>query len=102
MKLRFTPILLVIVIVFAAILSRFIGSSDYIFAETRSISGYKSFYCPYNNYLYKGPGAPKPPYPYRTYPTIRIPYPYPLPKQYPCPCNTPAINMLLNDVDDDD
>ena len=94
MKTRFTPILLILVIIAAAILSRFIGDSDYLLAASNSISTYRYYYCPYN----KKPFTTYP-YLYPGYPTKRYPYPYayPLPKQYPCPCTIPAINPLLLD-----
>lgn len=95
MKTRFTPILLVLVIIVAAILSRFIGDSDYIMAQTSNLTAYKFFYCPYNKAPYRG----NPLYP--GYPTIRYPYPFPYPPgQYPypaCPCTTPAVDSLLLD-----
>jgi hypothetical protein len=99
MKSRLLSIVLLFVIIGVVILSRLIANSDFVYAQIAQTSAYKFFYCPYNNYLYKGPNAPTPPYPYRNYPSIRIPYPsrYPLPQQYPCPCNTPAINLLLED-----
>ena len=100
MKVRFTPILLILFIIVTAILSRFIGDSDYLLAQTRGGYGYKFFYCPYNKSPYTNPSSP-----YRnayTNPSTRFPYPYayPLPKQYPCPCTDPAINPLLLNADD--
>ena len=101
MKTRFTPILVILVIIAAAILSRFVGDSDYLFAQSSGGYGYgsayKFFYCPYNKAPYTNPNSP-----YRTAytaPNRRFPYPYayPLPKQYPCPCTTPAIDSLLLD-----
>jgi hypothetical protein len=94
-KTRFSPILVILVIIAAAILSRFIGDSDYLFAQSNG--GYSFFYCPYNKAPYTNPNSP-----YRTAytaPNRRFPYPsaYPLPKQYPCPCTTPAIDSLLLD-----
>lgn len=94
MKTRFTPFLVILFIIAAAIASRFVGASDYLYAQSGSIYGYayKFFFCPYNKKPYTT-------YPklYPGYPSIRIPYPYayPLPKQYPCPCTTPAIDSLL-------
>jgi hypothetical protein len=95
-KTRFTPILLILVIIAAAILSRFIGNSDYLFAQSSGVYGYayKFFFCPYNKKPYTT-------YPnlYPGYPNMRFPYPYayPLPKLYPCPCAVPAIDPLLLD-----
>lgn len=96
MKARFTPILLILVIVAAAILSRFIGGSDYILAATSSVQGYayRFVFCPYNKKPYTI-------YPklYPGYPGKRFPYPYayPFPKQYPCPCVVPALEPLSQD-----
>jgi hypothetical protein len=91
-KTRLIPILLILVIVAAAILSRFIGGSDYLLAQSNGGYLYKFFYCPYNKKPYTV-------YPnlYPGYPTMRVqtPYAYPLPKQYPCPCTVPAIDPLL-------
>jgi hypothetical protein len=112
-KTRFTPILLILIIVIAAILSRFIGSSDYLFAQSSSVYGYayKFFYCPYNKLPFTSPNYPYRDL-YRGYPTMRFPspykvyyYTYPPPYQYPpvpfpgppCPCTSPAINPLLLD-----
>ena len=96
MKTRFTLILLILVIIAAAILSRFVGGSDYLFAQSNGVYGYayKFFYCPYNKKPYTT-------YPnlYPGYPSKRFPYPsaYPYPKQYPCPCTVPGIDSLLLD-----
>lgn len=100
MKKRFSPILVILAIIAAAILSRFIGNSDYLLAQSISIysygygSPYTFFYCPYNKKPYTA-------YPslYPGYPAMRFPYPYayPLPKQYPCPCTVPGINEILLD-----
>jgi hypothetical protein len=102
-KTRFTPILLILVIIAAAILSRFVGNSDYLYAESSNVYGYayKFFFCPYNKPPYTNPNYPYP-YVYRGYPTIRVPtpYAYPLPKQYPCPCSVPAIDPLLLEYGD--
>jgi hypothetical protein len=95
-KTRFTPFLLILFIIAAAMLSRFVGDSDYLYAQSNGIYGYayKFFFCPYNRKPYTT-------YPnlYPGYATIRFPYPYayPLPKMYPCPCNTPAVDYLLLD-----
>ena len=40
MKTRFTPILVILVIIAAAILSRFVGGSDYLYAQSGGIYGY--------------------------------------------------------------
>jgi hypothetical protein len=98
MKGRVLPVLLILGIIIIASLSRIVGSSNSVVAQILDNYGYKFFYCPYNNYLYKGPNVP---YQFRNYPTMRFPYPtrYPLPEQYPCPCNTPAVNLLLQDQD---
>jgi hypothetical protein len=96
-KTRFSPIVVILFIIAAAILSRFVGGSDYLLAQPTVASVYKFFYCPYNRPPYTDPNSPyRTPY---TNPTIRIPYPYPypLPKQYPCPCTTPAITPLLEE-----
>ncbi|HAY22260.1 MAG TPA: hypothetical protein DCY27_08850 [Desulfobacterales bacterium] len=96
MKTRFTPILLILAIIVAAILSRFIGGSDYILAQTSNLTPYKTeykfFYCPFNRLPYTSPT-----FPYKGYPSIRIPYPTDAPwlKLYPCPCTNPAVNSLL-------
>jgi hypothetical protein len=93
-KTRFTPFFLILFIIAAAFLSRFVGDSDYLYAQTTGIYNYayQFFFCPYNR-------KPFTTYPnlYPGYPTYRIPYPYayPLPKLYPCPCTTPAIDTLL-------
>jgi hypothetical protein len=96
-KTRFSPILVILVIIAAAILSRVIGDSDYLFAQSNGGYGYRFSYCPYNRAPYTNPNSP-----YRTAytaPNRRFPYPYayPLPKQYPCPCTNPAIDPLLLD-----
>jgi hypothetical protein len=98
-KTRFSPILVILVIIAAAILSRFVGDSDYLFAQSSGGYGYVAqfSYCPYNRAPYTDPNSPyRTPY---TSPNRRFPYPYayPLPKQYPCPCTTPAITPLLED-----
>ena len=99
MKTRFSPILVIMIIIAAAILSRFIGDSDYLFAQTNGGYGsaYSFFFCPYNKKPYTT-------YPtlYPGYPTMRFPYPYsyPLPKLYPCPCTTPALDPLLQEQND--
>jgi hypothetical protein len=96
-KTRFSPILMILVIIAAAMLSRFVGDSDYLLAQTSGGYGYKFFYCPYNKAPYTNPNSP-----YRTAytdPNRRFPSPYKvyLPKQYPCPCTTPAIGGVLQD-----
>ena len=97
MKTRFTPILLILVIIVAAILSRFIGDSNYILAATNGSSAYRFFYCPYNKLPYTSPN-----FPYPGLPAIRLPYPTDAPwlKQYPCPCTSPGINEVLLDSDE--
>jgi hypothetical protein len=96
MKSRFTPFFLILFIIAAAILSRYVGGSDYLYAQSGGIYSYayKYFFCPYNRKPYTT-------YPnlYPGYPSIRFPYPapYPLPKMYPCPCTTPALEPLLLD-----
>ena len=45
MKTRLTPILLILAIIVTAMLSRFVGSSDYVLAQTTNLA-YKYFYCP--------------------------------------------------------
>ena len=97
MKIRFTPILLIFAIIVVAFLSRLIGNSEYIFAQTNTMLSYKFSYCPYNRAPYTNPNGP-----YRnayTSPNRRFPYPYayPLPHQYPCPPADPAVNKLLLD-----
>ena len=64
MKTRFTPILLILFIIAAAILSRFIGGSDYLLAQSSGIYGYayKFFYCPYNKTPYTDPTPHTDPY----------------------------------------
>jgi hypothetical protein len=91
-KTRFTPILLILAIIAAAILSRFIGGSDYILAQTSNVIAYRFFYCPYNKLPYTSPNYPYPVL-YPGYGTIRYPYPTDAPwlKQYPCPCSVPDI-----------
>ena len=96
-KMRFTPILVILVIIAAAILSRVVGASDYLQAQSSGIYSYayQFFFCPYNRAPYTDPTSP-----YRTAytaPNRRFPYPYayPLPKQYPCPCTTPAVDSLI-------
>ena len=89
MKTRFSPILLILVIIAAAILSRFIGDSDYLFAQSTVVwpYGYKFFYCPYNRAPYTNPNSP-----YRiayTDPNMRFPYPY----AYPLP---QAVSMSMH------
>ena len=98
MKGRVFPILLILGIIIIASLSRIVGSSNSVVAQIWSNYGYNFFYCPYNNYLYKGADVPAQ---FHNYATMRYPYPtrYPFPEQYPCPCNTPAVNMLLQDQD---
>lgn len=97
MKTQFTPFVLILFIIAAAILSRFVGASDYLYAQSGGIYNYTStfFYCPYNRAPYTDPNSP-----YRTAytsPNRRFPYPYqyPLPKMYPCPCTTPVVEPLL-------
>ena len=101
METRLRPILLIIAIIVTAMLSRFVGSSDYVLAQTTNLA-YKYFYCPYNRAPYTSPNYPYPGA-YSGYPSIRVPYPYqyPFPEQYPCPCSTPAISPLLLDLDQD-
>jgi len=96
-KTQFTPFVLILFIIAAAILSRFVGASDYLYAQSGGIYNYAStfFYCPYNRAPYTDPNSP-----YRTAytsPNRRFPYPYqyPLPKLYPCPCTTPVVEPLL-------
>lgn len=110
MKTRFTPFLLILFIIAAAILSRFVGASDYLYAQSGSIYGYTStfFYCPYNKAPYTDPNSPyrtaytapnrRFPSPYRVYyytypPSYQYP-PVPFPGP-PCPCTTPAVDSLL-------
>jgi hypothetical protein len=98
-KTRFAPFFVILFVMLAAILSRFIGGSDYILAQAIGGYGYgyvyKFSYCPYNKPPYTNPSSPYR-FPY-TDPTIRFAYPYayPLPKQYPCPCTIPAFDPLL-------
>ena len=63
MKTRFTPFLVILFIIAAAIVSRFVGASDYLFAQSGSIYGYayNFFFCPYNKK------------PYTTYPKAHTP-----------------------------
>jgi hypothetical protein len=93
MKPRLTLILIILAIILTGILSRLMGNSDYILAQTNNLA-YKFFYCPYNREPYTNPN-----YPYQGYPAIRLPYPYqyPLPQLYPCPCTTPPVDLLLQD-----
>jgi hypothetical protein len=95
MKTRLTPILLVLAIILTAMLSRFVGGSDYILAETTNFA-YRFFYCPYNRAPYTNPNYRNL---YSGYPAMRFPYPsqYPLPEQYPCPCTIPPVDSLLLD-----
>jgi hypothetical protein len=96
MKNWLLRILMVLIIIIVAFLSRIVGNSDTIVAGWANSYGY-FFYCPYNNYLYKGPNVPEQ---FRNYPNKRFPYPYrSMLEQYPCPCNTTGINLLLKEQD---
>jgi hypothetical protein len=95
MKSLFNYILLILVVIVAAILSRFIGNSDYLLAQSSGGNPYR-FYCPYNKLPYTSPT-----FPYKGSqfdPAKRVPFSnnFPYPKQYPpCPCIDPAIDSLL-------